>query len=144
MIKTSSIYWVGSLFFAANLAWSQHTDHHIGKTEEVIVESSPLLKTESETAISFSVVDSELLEQNGSANLGDILEFVPGISSASFGPGVGLPVIRGQSGPRVRVLNGSFSVADVSTVSPDHANGVDPATAKSIEVIRGPSTLALR
>ena len=73
--------------------------------------------------------------------LGDTLKNEPGITSQSFGPGVGTPVIRGQSGPRVRVMQNSLGNNDVSTLSPDHANGVNPIIAERIEVLRGPSTL---
>ena len=141
MKKSSNLFLLGVFMCLSVATWSQHSDHHVGKVEEVIVESSPLGTKESDSAISFSSVEGELLEQSGSANLGDILEFVPGVSSASFGAGVGLPVIRGQSGPRVKVLSSGRSIADVSAVSQDHANGIDPATAERIEVIRGPSTL---
>ena len=51
------------------------------------------------------------------------------------------PVIRGQDGPRVKVLQNSSENVDVSTLSPDHAVTVDPVLAKQVEVIRGPSTL---
>ncbi len=73
--------------------------------------------------------------------IGDTLKNEPGITSQSFGPGVGTPVIRGQSGPRVRVMQNSLGNNDVSTLSPDHANGVNPIIAERIEVLRGPSTL---
>ncbi len=50
-------------------------------------------------------------------------------------------MIRGQDGPRVKVLEHASETADVSTLSPDHAVTVDPILAKQVEVIRGPSTL---
>jgi len=41
----------------------------------------------------------------------------------------------------VRVMQNSVGNNDVSSLSPDHANGVDPIIAERIEVLRGPSTL---
>ena len=73
--------------------------------------------------------------------LGDTLQGQLGVHSASFGPGVGQPVIRGQSGKRVQVLQNSIFVADAANLSPDHANGIEPLLADSIEVVRGPATL---
>jgi iron complex outermembrane receptor protein len=50
-------------------------------------------------------------------------------------------VIRGQAGPRVRVLNNGIGSNDVSAISPDHATSVEPLLAERIEVLRGPATL---
>jgi iron complex outermembrane receptor protein len=82
----------------------------------------------------------ELQEQNGDT-IGELLSSLPGISNASFGAGVGRPVIRGLSGNRVKMtINGTDS-ADVSAMSSDHAPMVDAANADQIEVIYGPNTL---
>jgi iron complex outermembrane receptor protein len=73
--------------------------------------------------------------------IGDTLKNELGITSQSFGAGVGSPVIRGQSGSRVQVMQNSMSNNDVSSLSPDHANGVEPILAERIEVLRGAATL---
>jgi iron complex outermembrane receptor protein len=65
----------------------------------------------------------------------------PGLSNASFGPAVGQPVVRGQQGARVSVLQNSLSSADAANISADHAVSVEPLLADSVEVLRGPSTL---
>ncbi|GAA6134738.1 TonB-dependent receptor [Oceaniserpentilla sp. 4NH20-0058] len=84
--------------------------------------------------------EDDIHGQNGDT-LGDILSSLPGISNASFGAGVGRPVIRGLGGNRVKMaINGTDS-ADVSAMSSDHAPMVDAANAKQIEVIYGPNTL---
>jgi iron complex outermembrane receptor protein len=82
----------------------------------------------------------ELQEQNGDT-IGELLSSLPGISNASFGAGVGRPVIRGLGGNRVKMtINGTDS-SDVSAMSSDHAPMVDAANADQIEVIYGPNTL---
>ncbi len=58
-----------------------------------------------------------------------------------FGPVASRPIIRGQQGPRVTVLENRIGTLDVSDLSPDHAVTVDPLIAEQIEVIRGPGTL---
>jgi len=68
--------------------------------------------------------------------LGETLSNELGVTNQSFGSGVGTPVIRGQSGSRVRVMQNSVGNNDVSSLSPDHANGVDPIIAERIEVLR--------
>ena len=47
---------------------------------------------------------SEELDRRRRGTIGDVLADRPGISNASFGPGVGRPVIRGQGGPRVQAV----------------------------------------
>ena len=110
------------------------------RIEHVLV-TMPLHKEVAETALPFTVLTGDDLRRNAAATLGDTLRDVPGVANASFGPGVGQPVIRGQTGPRVRVLQNGTTSADASKASQDHANAVEALLATSIEVLRGPSTL---
>jgi len=65
----------------------------------------------------------------------------PGITVRSNGPMATQPVIRGLTGDRVLVLEDGVRVGDISTTAPDHAVTVEPATLRSVEVIRGPAGL---
>ena len=87
------------------------------------------------------VLGHEALERARAQTLGESLDGLPGVRSADFGAGSSRPVIRGQGGPRVRVLDGGASVADASTISPDHNVAVEPFRAQQIEVLKGPATL---
>ena len=69
------------------------------------------------------VLGEETLQQASGSTLGEMLESLPGISNASFGSGVGRPVIRGMSGNRVKVAVNGNDAADVSAMSNDHAHG---------------------
>lgn len=111
-----------------------------GPLEHVLV-SVPIHRTEAETALPVSVLSDKALHDAAAASIGETLAFSPGIANASFGPGVGQPVIRGQQGARVRVLQNSTGSGDASTSSGDHAVSVEPILAESIEVLRGPATL---
>ena len=111
------------------------------KLDDVIITSTNLKQSTSKSARPVTVLSGDELRTKVGQTLGDTLKNEPGITSQSFGPGVGTPVIRGQSGPRVRVMQNSLGNNDVSTLSPDHANGVNPIIAERIEVLRGPSTL---
>ncbi|WP_159227427.1 TonB-dependent receptor plug domain-containing protein, partial [Mycoplasmoides pneumoniae] len=64
-----------------------------------------------------------------------------GIHSNQYGGGASTPIIRGQEGKRIKVLQNNADVLDMSNMSPDHAVTVEPSLAKSIEIIRGASTL---
>jgi iron complex outermembrane receptor protein len=110
------------------------------KMEHVLV-SVPIHKKISETALPVTVLSGEALRRAAASNIGETLNGMPGIASASFGPGVGRPVIRGQQGSRAITLNNGIAAADASSLSPDHAVSVEPMLADSIEVLRGPATL---
>ncbi|MDN5782704.1 MAG: TonB-dependent receptor, partial [Luteimonas sp.] len=75
------------------------------------------------------------------SSMGETISSIPGVQSSNFGPGVGRPILRGLDGPRVEVLSGGMSSADVSTVSQDHSPAIEPFLADQIEVLKGPSTL---
>ena len=87
------------------------------------------------------IVTGDELESRRRGTLGEVLEHRPGIANGSFGPGAGRPIIRGQGGPRVQVLDNGISTMDASSISPDHAVAVDPLNADRVEIIKGPATL---
>lgn len=109
--------------------------------EEIIVRSGPFERTADELVQPVDVLSGEALERRRRGTVGDVLADRPGIANASFGPGVGRPVIRGQGGPRVLLLENSIASMDASSISADHAVTVDPLDADQIEVIKGPATL---
>lgn len=88
-----------------------------------------------------SVLEGADLLANQSAQLGDVLADIPGVSSSGFAPGVSRPVLRGFGGERVRVLTDGVGAIDASSTSDDHAVTVDPLIASRIEVLRGPAVL---
>ena len=75
------------------------------------------------------------------ATLGETLTDIPGVSSSYFGPNASRPIIRGMEGDRVQIMQNGTGILDASSLSPDHAVGVDPLIAEQIEVIRGPASL---
>ncbi|MDP2179243.1 TonB-dependent receptor [Methylicorpusculum sp.] len=88
-----------------------------------------------------STLSGDSLRLQQSDTLGKTLENQLGVSNASFGPGVGVPVIRGLSGSRVRILQDGISSHDASTISPDHAVAIEPLFAEQIDIVRGPDTI---
>ncbi|MDD5461791.1 MAG: TonB-dependent receptor [Methylococcales bacterium] len=133
-----------AIFFIATGAVSSHAqaeDTSLLKLDDIVVNSAGIKQTTSKSARPVTVLSGDELRTKIGQTIGDTLKDEPGINSQSFGPGVGMPVIRGQSGPRVRVLQNSLGNNDASSLSPDHANGVDPIIAERVEVLRGPSTL---
>ncbi|HSG54062.1 MAG TPA: TonB-dependent receptor [Paracoccaceae bacterium] len=88
-----------------------------------------------------SVVQQEELHRNMAGQIGDVLAQLPGVSATGFAPGASRPVLRGFQGERVRVLVDGIGSIDASNTSADHAVTIDPLTAESIEVLRGPAVL---
>jgi len=109
--------------------------------DEIIVTGSLLSATTGETLVGISVLTGEELQRRMSGSLGETLKFEPGISSSFFGTGASRPIIRGQGGLRVLLLDNGIGSIDASAASPDHAGAVEPAMASRIEVIRGSSLL---
>lgn len=107
--------------------------------EHVLV-SGLLHKTQAQTALPVTVLSGKALKDRSTNTIGDTLSNEPGLSNASFGPSVGQPVIRGQQGARVTVLQNGTGSGDASNNSADHAVSVEPLLAESIEVLRGPAT----
>lgn len=73
--------------------------------------------------------------------LGETLDGTPGVSSTYFGPNASRPIIRGQDGDRIRILNNGGALLDASNLSYDHSVSADPLTIERIEVLRGPGAL---
>jgi iron complex outermembrane receptor protein len=111
------------------------------KELDTMVVSAALPTDSSKLAKPVTVLSGDALHTKMGTTIGDTLKNELGVTNQSFGAGVGSPVIRGQSGPRVQVMQNSMSNNDLSSLSPDHANGVEPILAERIEVLRGPATL---
>ena len=126
--------------FTSNVFAVENNNEQTQQLETIKLQAHPLTQSAVDFAVADDVIERKELVQ-GATTIGDALAGEPGIYSNQFGAGSSRPVIRGQEGPRVKVLEHASETADVSTLSPDHAVTVDPILAKQVEVIRGPSTL---
>lgn len=88
-----------------------------------------------------STLAGPALRDRAAATLGATLEDEAGVANASFGPSVGLPLIRGQGGPRVRTQIGGIGVHDASAIAADHGAMVEAALAERIVIHRGPAAI---
>lgn len=110
------------------------------KNEEIIV-SGHALRDMGLMAGAVEIETDDLLRA-GSAQIGDLLAKLPGISATSFAPGASRPVLRGQTGDRVQVLIDGIGSIDLSSVSADHGVALDTLTIDHIDVLHGPALLA--
>ena len=83
----------------------------------------------------------DVLLLRSATTLGETLDKTPGVSSTYFGPNASRPIIRGQDGDRIRILNNGGALLDVSNLSYDHSVTADPLSIDRIEVLRGPGAL---
>lgn len=120
---------------------SQNTTADESAIEEIIVSATPLNRTADDLTQPVLIVTREDLLLKATNSIGETLANELGLSSTYFGPVAGRPIIRGQDGPRVNVLQAGISTLDVADLSPDHGVPIEPLIAERIEVIRGPATL---
>lgn len=88
-----------------------------------------------------TVIDSDELSRRQATTLGETLRGLPGVSATGFGSNASRPIIRGQDGDRVKILQNSAPTNDASAMSFDHAVGVSPYALEQVEILRGPSAL---
>ncbi len=86
-------------------------------------------------------LDEAALEKSISMTIANSLSNQLGISQRTMGRAVARPVIRGLGGVRLLILENGERTGDKSSTSADHAVAIDPTSAKSVEVIRGPTSL---
>jgi len=107
--------------------------------EEVVVTSSLLESSEINNPL--YVIDGEDITDGASTSLGEAIDSYLGVSIADYGSAVGQPIIRGMSGPRVRILKNGMVNRDVSSLGVDHLNDLDLNNVQQIEIVKGPSSL---
>ncbi len=108
----------------------------INSTREIIVEGS------------HDRGDKPVVELSGSAlrerlggTIAETMAKEPGLDQRTMGAAPARPVMRGLGGDRLLLLEDGERTGDLSATSADHAVVLDPLTAQSIEIIRGPGAL---
>ena len=107
--------------------------------DEIVVTSS-ILNT-SRILNPLYVIDGQDIENDATTSLGEAVDSYLGVSIADYGAAVGQPIIRGMSGPRVKILKNGMVNRDVSGLGVDHLNDVDLNDISQIEIVKGPSSL---
>jgi iron complex outermembrane recepter protein len=107
----------------------------------ISVTGNPLGLGADELVIPVKILNGRELSLRRESTLGETLNGIPGVSSTQFGPNASRPVIRGLDAERVRIMQNGIGVLDASSLSFDHAVGVDPLIIEQIDVVRGPAAL---
>jgi len=129
-----------TLVIAQDLLHGQYESNN-KELNEIVISASPLEESAAGINQAVSVLTGEALRNEAAATIGETLKNEPGVTNSGFGPGVGRPVIRGQVGNRVKVMQDSLGTLDASSASGDHAITTEALVAERIEVLRGPATL---
>ena len=110
--------------FTALLTFSAFSNFlHAESMEEVVVTSSLLNSSEINNPL--YVIDGEEITDGATTSLGEAIDSYLGVSIADYGSAVGQPIIRGMSGPRVKILKNGMVNRDVSGLGVDHLNDLD-------------------
>ena len=112
---------------------------HAESMEEVVVTSSLLESSKINNPL--YVIDGEEIIDGATTSLGEAVDSYLGVSIADYGSAVGQPIIRGMSGPRVKILKNGMVNRDVSSLGADHLNDLDLNNIQQIEIVKGPSSL---
>lgn len=124
--------------FSSSLFAEEHT--HID-LESVSVTGNPLGVGSDELVVPISVLNGHELSLRREGTLGETLNGIPGVTATQFGPNASRPVIRGLDAERVKIMQNGVGVLDASSLSFDHAVGIDPLIIEQIDVVRGPAAL---
>lgn len=144
-----------TLMFAASLAYAQSAA--TGSTAAGAAAPAPAIVTPTPTLAPVFVTanptgDTELISPTASLggdalalrranSLGATLDGLPGVSTTTYGPMVGRPIIRGMDGDRIRLLQNGVASYDASSLSYDHAVPLNPLSVERVEIVRGPAAL---
>lgn len=115
--------------------------------KETVIESDPIVVTGNPTASDPLTTPQDISSISGrnkirlqSTSLGKTVENIPGVYNMSTGSVVGKPVIRGNTGERIRILSDGIP-QEYQQYGERHAPNIDPFTYEKIEVIKGAASL---
>ena len=117
------------------------TPHADRAAEEIIVTASALRESPLDVAQPVTVMTGEDLRRAMGASLGETVAATPGVTGSYFGAAASRPIIRGQAGERVLMLEDGADSLDASALSADHAVSIEGLAADQIEILKGPATL---
>src|SRR5688572_22820144 len=109
--------------------------------EEVTITATGVEQAVSSSIQSVDVIGSIDLAKKSPVSLGEALDGELGVAKRSFGPGTARPVLRGQNGDRVLILQDGERIGGLGFQSGDHAEPVDVLTVERVEIVKGPATL---
>jgi len=108
--------------------------------EQVTVTASPWAAERHVIAQTTDSVDMATQRHRSGLSLGEAIKDIPGVRNVSTGEAGGVPMIRGLTNDRVRVLSHGFP-HDYYQFSRRHMPNIEPFEASAVEVVRGPASV---
>ncbi len=137
-LKVKLIFIVVSCLLTS-AAWAEENTKI--ELNSVAVTGNPLGVGSDELVVPVSVLNGRELSLQRAGTLGETLNGIPGVTATQFGPNASRPVIRGLDAERVKIMQNGVGILDASSLSFDHAVGIDPLIIEQIDVVRGPAAL---
>ena len=110
------------------------------ESEPVVITGSPIAADPLNSPQDISCISGREKIRLQSASLGQTIESIPGIYNMSAGSVAGKPIIRGQTGERIRILSDGVA-QEYQQYGERHAPNIDTFNAERIEIIKGAASL---
>jgi iron complex outermembrane receptor protein/hemoglobin/transferrin/lactoferrin receptor protein len=110
------------------------------ETEPIVITGSPIAVDPLHSPQDISSISGREKIRLQSTSLGKTIESIPGIYNMSAGSVAGKPIIRGQTGERIRILSDGVA-QEYQQYGERHAPNIDPFNAERLEIIKGAASL---
>ncbi len=110
--------------------------HSVHELEDVLITGKSSIITNEST----ETINAQKITDNGSQNLATLIESIPGVSSLKNGNTVAKPIVHGNFGNRLTILNNGIAQSGQQWGN-DHSPEIDPLVANKIKVIKGVGAL---
>jgi iron complex outermembrane recepter protein len=127
-----------SSMMISTLSWAEEKKIDLAP---IAITGNPLGVRSDELVVPVSTLKGRELSLRRESTLGETLNGMPSVTATQFGPNASRPVIRGLDGERVKIMQNGIGILDASSLSFDHAVGIDPLIIEQIDVVRGPAAL---
>ncbi len=141
-IVKKRIYFFIFLIYFPTLLFSQNNTSETDTTkhlQEIIIKSQKESIKEYSTQATETLTADELNTQKGKS-LGDLLRNINGVNALQTGSTISKPIIQGNSGNRILILNNGIRQEGQQWGS-EHAPEIDPFIANQITVIKGAESM---
>ncbi|MFP4459416.1 MAG: TonB-dependent receptor [Candidatus Zixiibacteriota bacterium] len=110
------------------------------QSKTIVITGTPAARSALESPQDINQIEGLEKSRIQAASLGGTIESLPGIYNVSAGSVAGKPVIRGQTGERIRILADGIA-QEYQQYGERHAPNIDPFNYERIEVIKGAASL---
>jgi len=110
------------------------------KSQTLIISGNPGASNPMESPKKVNYITGREKIRNQAVSLGKTLESMAGVDNISTGAVSGKPIIRGQSGERIKILNNGIG-QEFQQYGTRHTPTLDPFNSRQIEVVQGPASL---